>query len=139
MLRVLDDSDWGYAFEYAGEGYYGEDYTLGDATLRGAAPGEIYDLTPFGREDVVLILWMDEGENDGPDWIIAGVLQDNRGFFLSAGCDYTGWDCQTGGEAVICNSIEEMLMFSIDDGDKDRFGIHMLGHENDFGEDIYDA
>jgi hypothetical protein len=127
MLRALDTYDWPEAFDE------------GTANISGALPGDGYDLTPFSIEDVVLILWMDEGENDGPDWIIAGVLQDNRGFFLSAGCDYTGWDCQAGGHAVICNSIEELLLFGIDDGDKDRFGIHMLGHENPIGGDVYDV
>jgi len=126
MLRVLDDFDWQEAFEYG-------------VSPRGAVPTEEYDLSDVKIEDVAVVLWMDEGENDGPDWIIAGVLNDNRGFFLSAGCDYTGWDCQAGGEAVVCNSIEEMLMFAIDDGNKDRFGIYMLGHESINTEDIYDV
>jgi hypothetical protein len=33
-----------------------------------------------------------EGDNDGPDWLMLGKLNDGRYFKLVAGCDYTGWD-----------------------------------------------
>ena len=45
----------------------------------------------FSQEDVCHILASDEGHNDGPDWVMAGMLCDGRYFVIRAGCDYTGW------------------------------------------------
>lgn len=97
MLKELDSYDWKEAFGYAGEpgteacrvsrGETGP-VPKGMSTL----PGATVSTAPFTREDVVIILCMSEGENDGPPWVIAGALRDGRWFHLSAGCDYTGWD-----------------------------------------------
>ena len=76
MLPELDICDWEEVFKYA----------TPDSVV-----GESVDTTPFSRDDVVQILHSEEGENDGPDWIVAGILQDGRYFVLRAGCDYTGW------------------------------------------------
>jgi hypothetical protein len=48
-------------------------------------------LQPFTREDVKQILSLAWGENDGPNWLMTGQLNDGRFFKISAGCDYTGW------------------------------------------------
>lgn len=78
MLKELVDFDWEQVFKYAEPN---DDIS------------KLYqDLKKFTREDVVEILGSDYGSNDGPDWVIAGKLADGRYFFLSAGCDYTGWD-----------------------------------------------
>lgn len=40
-------------------------------------------------------LWMvQEGEKDEEQWIWR-VNTDNGNYFVVAGCDYTGWDCQS--------------------------------------------
>lgn len=79
-LRVIhpriDDYDWSHVFAYAE-----------NACLAAVGP-----ISPFTREDVVDVLAAVDGENDGPDWIIVGQLEDGRWFALRAGCDYTGWD-----------------------------------------------
>ena len=31
------------------------------------------------------------GDNDGPNWIVYGILDTGYWFYLEAGCDYTGW------------------------------------------------
>ncbi len=59
------------------------------------------------------ILGISEGENDGPDWLLFGQLKDGRFFFLSAGCDYTGWDCQANGRSYVAterNLIESLVI-----------------------------
>lgn len=45
----------------------------------------------FGREDVVHIYALAEGENDGEDWVGVFQLNDGRFASVSARCDYTGW------------------------------------------------
>jgi hypothetical protein len=93
MLSQLEGYDWQEAFAYAGEvrgeGEYG---CYGSANISEAIEDSGVPCDPFSREDVAEIVAMEDGENDGPDWIIVGRLNDGRWFSLSAGCDYTGWD-----------------------------------------------
>lgn len=67
MLKDLDTYDWEEAFSYSRHG---------------------------DRSDVEEIIGIDEGENDGNDWIGLFRMKNGTFVFLSAGCDYTGWDCQ---------------------------------------------
>ncbi len=96
MLQALDDYDWREAFAYADP-----EWVIGTANYgqKGAT---------FDREDVVELGGVSCGENDGAEWIAFGRLKDGRWFFLSAGCDYTGWDCQAGGRSV-CAETRELL------------------------------
>jgi hypothetical protein len=88
----LAGSDWQEAFAFAGEpGAYNSDpkNVPGDAPPRDPP---VVDLSPFSRWDVEEVYSADDGENDGPNWVCYGRLQDGRYFFVDAGCDYTGWD-----------------------------------------------
>ena len=91
IAERLDDGDWMEAF-----GYAGEEGTCATSCQDGPAvsvvQGAVSEATLFTRANVVRILGMSEGENDGQSWMIDGVLDDNRWFYLEAGCDYTGWD-----------------------------------------------
>lgn len=78
--------DWRHAFSYASGGEYGA------VTIRRAAPHIEVSEAPFGRLDVVEIIALRVGKNDGPNWVCVGRLADGRWFALDAGCDYTGWD-----------------------------------------------
>ena len=119
MLKELDEYGWREAFGFAGE----QDTFADQVVIEPCNPTGRYDLSPFTREDVTSICKMDEGDNDGPDWIIYGQLKDGRWFFLSAGCDYTGWDCRGWGNAEIGASQEEIERFSLSDEERKRFGI----------------
>lgn len=57
----------------------------------------------------------EDGENDGEEWLCVGRLKDGRWFILSAGCDYTGWDCQSGGQASVAVSFETLRRKGITD------------------------
>lgn len=118
MIEVLNDYDWSEAFEYAD-----------GSETRPALPVGLYDLSGFTKEDVSYIANMVEGENDGDDWIIYGMLKDGRWFYLEAGCDYTGWDCQAGGSVTIGNSKEEIERFGMGVSPRLRFGIKLEGGE----------
>lgn len=86
MLDILNDSSWGQAFGFAGETGH-ENY---EKPMK--AEGARCTNEPFTREDVKKILHIREGERDGDHWLMIGKLKDKRFFYLSAGCDYTGWD-----------------------------------------------
>lgn len=86
-LEPLRSYDWKEAFAYAGE-----PESCRNPQVTPALPNDDISLTPFCRADVEAIIAQDEGKRDGRNWLCAGKLLDGRYFFLSAGCDYTGWD-----------------------------------------------
>jgi len=96
MLKELDNRNWYYAFEYAGETAGDYSYGSPNVTSDGSCPDSI-----FTREDVKKIYGLREGQNDGDRWLLYGLLKDGRYFYLEAGCDYTGWDCQAFGFARV--------------------------------------
>lgn len=118
MLKQLDDYNWAQAFQCAGE--INNESQNNDADVREAIPGSNVSLHPFCREDVKEIFAMDEGERDESNWICFGKLNDKRYFFLSAGCDYTGWDCRSGGCAIVSNSKKELVKFGICENERQR-------------------
>ena len=67
------------------------------------------NLTFFGLDEIQEICAVVEGENDGPDWHWILLLKDGSYKYLTGGCDYTGWDCQS--------SLVELTIKNIDDLD----------------------
>lgn len=58
-----------------------------------------YNRPPFSPKDIVRVRMVQEGERDGDIWEwIVDVQTDSRRivrYYVSGGCDYTGWDCQS--------------------------------------------
>lgn len=77
----------------------------------------------FGIPDVWVVLNAVEGENDGDDWIIWGLLKNGKFFYLKAGCDYTGWDCQASGSLYTADTYAELIRMGMDENARQRFGI----------------
>src|SRR5688572_32434561 len=97
MEIPMDNYDWREAFACAGD----PEGEHNSADVRPAQPSSTVSLAPFGRADVEQVFAIREGEHDERNWLCYGQLKDGRYFFLSAGCDYTGWDCQSGGCAFV--------------------------------------
>jgi hypothetical protein len=117
MLAELEGSDWESAFSCASGQAQG---SCSWSEVPDAAPGSDVATAPFNREDVREVLGISEGENDERDWIVCGWLNDGRLFFLSAGCDYTGWDCQSSGRSYVAKTWAELLLV-IPNDDRERF------------------
>lgn len=120
MDKRLDNYDWDQAFQISGV-YRVLGSGVSDAN--------------FNREDVEKILAIEDGQNDGDPWIGLFKLRDGRYAFLSAGCDYTGWDCQAGGRAIVSNDLEAIIRFGLGDEDRERFNIK-LSSKLDLIEDL---
>ena len=110
MLRELDTYDWREAFEYSHRS-------------QGSVPKKEYNLSSFAVEDVSELYGLDAGENDGDSWICYGKLNDGRYFSLNAWCDYTGWDCQSGGNSFIADSKKEIETFGLTEEYRERMGV----------------
>lgn len=106
MLQELDSYDWQEAF-----GYAGESGTNGSANVTSVLSNALVE--GFTREDVEEIYGIIEGENDASPWRIYGKLNDDRYFYLEAGCDYTGWDCQADGHAVVAPTREDIETYGL--------------------------
>lgn len=59
-----------------------------------------------------------------------GVLKTGEFFFLSAWCDYTGWDCQSGGSCEMAPTLADLIRWRLGDADRQRLGF-ILPDETD--------
>lgn len=64
--------------------------------------GDIYSL-----EDIANIHAEVTGHNDEDNWYWIIELKDGRFVLTSAGCDYTGWDCQSWGSSEIASTADD--------------------------------
>ena len=84
---------------------------------------EAFEYADFSIQDVDEVIYMEEGENDGASWIMFGKLDDGMFFFLTAGCDYTGWDCQAGGSSYVSRDKNKIIYNGMGVEDRRRFGL----------------
>lgn len=81
----------------------------------------------FTIDDVAKVHGSDDGENDGAEWVIWGQLRDKQWFYLHAGCDYTGWDCQASGHSYTADTKKELVRMGMDFGARQRFNLLLPG------------
>jgi hypothetical protein len=62
--------------------------------------GQAWGLAEGGPEgkEIKNVAMLQQGENDGPNWVWAVFFDEDDIWILSGGCDYTGWDCQAGAD-----------------------------------------
>lgn len=123
ILEELDGYDWAEVFgEKHSEYSYGPEHN--DAWIFVALDGtNTVSEDAVKREDVSRILWIQEGENDGPDWQVLAELKDGRSIFAEGGCDYTGWDCQSSVRRFVSNSSEALLRWAMTPAERAETGL----------------
>lgn len=124
-LKGADSYDWREVFGYVGEPGTSAYGRVSISPVMGEDPPASVD--PFGLADVAEVVAMSEGENDGPDWLVVVKLTDGRYAFVSAGCDYTGWDCQAGGRGMVSMSKSRLIRYGIGVGERSRLGLGVSG------------
>lgn len=115
----MDDYDWREVFACSGD----VEGVFNSADVRPAPPTSSVSIAPFGRTDVSRVFGMVDGERDESDWLVWGRLKDRRFFFIAAGCDYTGWDCQSGGAAFVSFTRADLVKFGMSPDERQRLGI----------------
>lgn len=101
-----------------------------DALLDRYDWAEAFGYASFRTDEVASVIRVSEGYNDGDSWLAVGVLKDGTFFFLTAWCDYTGWDCQAGGHSEQAGSLDELIRWRLGDADRQRLG-YVLPDETD--------
>lgn len=68
---------------------------------------EAMKYSKFRFDQIDRVVLAIEGDHDGPDWLLLVELKGGGFGSLRAGCDYTGWDCQAGGDSGIFERLEQ--------------------------------
>ena len=79
----------------------------------------------WALDDVEEVVAADAGENDERDWVAVLRLTDGRFVFMSAGCDFTGWDCQAGGRSLVGDSMESLMQLGMTADERERLKLGM--------------
>lgn len=66
------------------------------------------------------------GQNGGDNWLCYGRLKSGEHFFLSAWCDYTGWDCRSGCDTYYSYSLEDLIKMRMGDEDRAKLGLESI-------------
>lgn len=80
------------------------------------------EIPVLSRDDVTDIYAISEGANDEEEWLLFGRAK-GMYFFLNAWCDYTGWDCRSGGGVFVARSKQRIIDFAITPEEKVRLGL----------------
>lgn len=80
-------------------------------------------------DDVARVVAAVTGENDGDSWLCAFEFNTGAYGFLSAGCDYTGWDCSASGTLDYAPSLSELCRLHMGETDRFRLGFDVFGNE----------
>lgn len=65
--------------------------------------------TDIISDDVAEVLAVYEGWNDGDSWHWIVRLKDNTYAYITGWCDYTGWDCRSGGRAYRFTTVDALV------------------------------
>lgn len=89
-------------------------------------PGSSVDCSELRFEDIAKLLGSVDGENDSSDWLCVVKMKDKRFAVVRAGCDYTGWDCQSNGASCVAATLKDLVKFGLSDSERSR----ILEHTN---------
>lgn len=88
------------------------DYGYSYETIRRAivveTPEEQADGSGFPH-NIKEYFWVQEGENEGDEWLALGQLENGAFFYFTGCCDYTGFDCQGDMRLWVSNSFQNIL------------------------------
>ena len=84
---------------------------------------EVMKYASFTLEDIEEVYGSQAGDNDGPSWIAYGKLKNGKYFYVTAGCDYTGWGWQEDGSSSLADTKEDIEKFHLTEDDRQRLGI----------------
>ena len=122
LEQMKDSYDWGTIF---GEdhGYSDGDYASNPQAVTGDLKAAEAKIGFVRLEDIEELLGSVDGERDGLPWI--AVVKLKNGFYLavSAGCDYTGWDCHAGGSSWVASTLDLLLQGGVSDNERVRLEV----------------
>jgi hypothetical protein len=128
ILPELCDEENGYhwesAFQCCGPAEEGSNCFNSPNVSQAIEKGHV-PTTPFQRVDVkrVIAKVVETGCYAETDVLGVFELHDGRFAFLTAGCDTTGWDCQSGGHAIVDDDLDHLIRFGIGESEREKLGL----------------
>lgn len=122
MDSRLTGDDWAAAF---GELYEGGGICGGRSDRNRLKPtmGYAGPVDHVSREDLAEVVALSEGEHDERDWLCVGRVKDDLYVLVRAGCDYTGWDCQSGGDTEFAATLPDLIRWAMSQEERERLGL----------------
>lgn len=74
---------------------------------------EAVGFAPFDMEQIEDVIAEDCGANDEESWVAVVKLTDGRFGYVDAWCDYTGWDCRSGGSGGVRETLADLQRFEM--------------------------
>jgi hypothetical protein len=106
---------------------FGDTFDMCCGSLSKIDESEDVSTKSLNISDIEIVLAYDEGENDGENWIFIFKAYDGRYAFMSAGCDYTGFDCRAFfSGSNISYSLSNLINFGLDDNERSRLNADSL-------------
>lgn len=93
----------------------------------------------YKEEDIANIHAEIAGHNDDDSWYWIIELNDGRFVLTDAWCDYTGWDCQSGGNSQVATSaLEAAMLAPVQEGGRhiQRQLVAQINGEQPFGLEV---
>lgn len=109
-----------YAIEECQEWDFGFVPTVVDA------PDHVGQITKLTDISNVLYWWVDDTDKDWAEIEVRLVFTCGwaPGFwYAAAGCDTTGWDCQSSGNQRWAPTLEGLIQFGLEQVDRERWGL----------------
>ena len=60
--------------------------------------------------EIAYVLGCVYGENEESEWHWLIAMKDRTYAYVSGGCDYTGWDCQSWGHIELFSTLKETIL-----------------------------
>lgn len=76
-----------------------------------------YNQDLYTLDDIADVLAEVPGHNEDDYWYWVLLLKNGYVVLTEAWCDYTGWDCQSGGKSTAADTIEQLIPFIPEDND----------------------
>jgi hypothetical protein len=77
-------------------------------------------------DDVMRVISSDEGENDGDPWVAVFLMKDGTFARISSWCDYTGWDCQSGGDCKRESTFKALVNLALTPDERERLHLELI-------------
>jgi hypothetical protein len=86
---------------------------------------EAIGFAPFGMAEIEDVIAMGCGANDEDSWVAVFRLSGDRFGYVDAWCDYTGWDCRSGGNGGVRDNLADLQRFEMTSQQRRRLGMEL--------------
>lgn len=94
---------------------------------------EAFQVSGADIDQVEKVIASAEGVNDGDNWEGIFKMKNGKYIFLSAGCDYTGWDCRAGGNFIEKETLNDVLsQLTLGQETRERLRDQLKDYEKDW-------